>query len=194
LRPCAQRMTKVKPMSETAETVLSMIEGKSSDETAKILAAEFEKLHLIAIRDSLESSGERKMFSLILQRNRKGRPVESEKLEQYFNVSYEKLMEKVQIREQRKLMIVRDAIPYILDSLPKKDCWALEMLYNLDGNGWIPAEQVCEELGLIDEYIALVELKAWERITRGYELYKDEYLADQEKKKQRLKNLPEIGR
>ena len=68
------------------------------------------------------------------------------------------------------------------------------MLYNLDGNGWIPAEQVCEELGLIDEYIALVELKAWERITRGYELYKDEYLADQEKKKQRLKNLPEIGR
>ena len=128
------------------------------------------KLHLIAIRDSLESSDERKMFSLILQRSRKRKPLEGEQLERHFNISCEKLMEKVQVRKQRLLMVVRDAIPYILDSLPKKDCWALEMLYNIDGNGWIPQKQVCEELGLTDEYIHLIELKAWNRIMHGYEL------------------------
>ena len=63
-----QRMTKGKSMSEevTAENVLGMIEGKSTDKIAEILVTEFKKLNLIAIRDSLESSDERKMFSLVL--------------------------------------------------------------------------------------------------------------------------------
>lgn len=180
-----QRTTKGKSMSEevTAETMLSMIRGKSNDEAAEILIAEFEKLHLIAIRDSLESSDERKMFSLILQRNRKGKPVEHEKLERHFNIPYKKLMEKVLQRKPRRLMTVRDVIPYILDSLPTLDQRALRMLYNLNGSGWIPAEQVCEELGIAESYINRIEAKAWDRILHGYELFKDEYLADQEKKK-----------
>ena len=159
-------------MSEevTAENVLGMIEGKSTDKIAEILVTEFEKLHLIAIRDSLESSDERKMFSLILQRSRKRKPLEGEQLERHFNISCEKLMEKVQVRKQRLLMVVRDAIPYILGSLPKKDSRALQMLYNIDGNGWIPEVRVCEELGIAAEYIHLIELKAWNRIMHGYEL------------------------
>ena len=164
-----------------------------SETIGKTLADEWRMAQFIGARNSLDTSDERMMLSLLLQRSRKEKPLDIEGLEKRFGISRKALLAKVILRARRLLIRFRDFIPYILDSLTKKDQQIINMLYGLDGNDWTSPGKVCKTFGITKKDIDRVEHKALKRILHGFELFKEEYLADQEKKKSKSVSPTETG-
>ncbi|MCR5621460.1 MAG: hypothetical protein K6G18_06355 [Treponema sp.] len=164
-----------------------------SETTGKTLGDVWRMAQFIGARNTLDSSDERIMLSLLLQRARKGKPLDIEGLEKRFGIAYTEFLKKVILRARRLLICFRDFIPYILDSLTKRDQQIINMLYGLDGNDWTSPGKVCKTLGITKKDIDHVEHKVLNRIMHGYELFKDEYLADQEEKKSKSATPTETG-